>query len=212
MTDIDRLLFVPEDAVLGEVAQRSVVKKLVDKPFTRADKESVLRKKSISGQALQEALAGFVPEAVLPPDRFRLVADRQTSYVFVSAQVALSYTSGRGPEDPHWHPDELEMYYSHGPFTVATRSLDPADTHVVRDLPPGRLIVPAGLCHYVDLRAHTEVISFRSELAMKRTACQTCQLHLDGACRGLVKPEGHFDGEPVLVSMAEARASWLCEA
>jgi hypothetical protein len=207
MSDIDRLIFISANSAQEEASARTVVKKLVDRPFTRYDKERILRNKGVSGKELEDALTSFVPEVILPKGQVELAADPQYSFVVQSAQIALSYTDGRGPEDPHWHPDELEMYYSHFPFTIATRAIDLSGPHDVRQFTAGRLIVPARMCHYIDLYGQTEVISVRAEKEMKRISCAKCPLYEEERCKGLSASGDSFVGEHELVSLAEARMS-----
>lgn len=209
MLDIARVLFIPTEVAEQEASARGVVKKIVDRRFTRQDKERVLRQRGLEDKELAEQLSRFVPEAILPTGEINLVAAGSYNFVIESESIALSYTDGTGPEDPHWHPDEVETYFTTTGFKVALRFVDREKTHRVVEFPPGRLIVPARVCHLVDLRGHTEVISFREHVAMKRVNCGMCHLRENGSCAGLAKLQSRFEGEKKLVALAEEHSDWL---
>jgi len=209
MLDIRRVLFIPTEVAEREASERRVVKKIVDKRFTRQDKERVLKQKGLEGEELEHELSKFVPEAILPAGEINLAAGENCSFVIESESVALSYTDGTGSEDPHWHPDEVELYFTAESFKVALRSVDRKGMHEIVELPPGRLIVPARVCHLVDLRGHTEVISFRRQSMMQRVNCGKCHLKENGTCAGLGKLRSCFEGEEVLVALAGERSDWL---
>jgi hypothetical protein len=209
MLDITRVLFIPAEAAQQEASKRKVIKKLVDRVFTKEDKRAQLRKRGFEGDELDKALADFAPERILPPGEINLVSSDSHSFVVESEALALSYTNGRGQEEPHWHPDEVETYLSTAPFRVALRSTDEPGPHRIVALPAGRLIIPARICHFVDLRGHTEVISLRQKSQMSRVNCLKCHLRENESCKGLRRAEDSYAGEQELVGLAEQRSRWI---
>jgi hypothetical protein len=203
------MVFIPAERVKMEARERDVIKKLVDEVFTRERKRRQLEDRGFTGEELEKRLRKFVPEAILPPDDVELISKDGKSYVIESQFIALSYTSGKGPEDPHWHPDEVETYLTYDGTKVAVRHIDRPGKHEVLNLPPGRLIFPPRLCHFIDLRGHTEVMSFRQHPTMERVSCTNCHLSKSGDCTGLIESGGAFKGEHDLVSLAEGRRKWL---
>jgi len=212
MLGIRRVLFIPEINAKTEADARGAIKKIVNRRFTREDKKSILQKKGVSGKNLDDELERFIPEIILPNSESHLISNKSKSYVIESESLALSYSSGRGPEDPHWHPDEVETYLINTETKVAYRSVDHSEKHRVISLSPGRVIFPARTCHFTDLRGFTEVMSFRQDPAMKRINCRTCYLRETGDCSGLEKINNSFQGEKALVTMAIERQSWLAES
>jgi len=211
MLDIGRVIHVPTAAAKAEAENRGAIKKIVDRRFSREDKKQALQNKGVTGDELAEELRKFIPEVILPTSETHLVSDDQRSHVIESGSLALSYASGKGPESPHWHPDEVETYLLDVETKVALRFVDRPEKHRIVMLPPGRVILPARTCHFTDLRGYTEVMSFRHDPAMKRVGCEKCHLRDNGDCSGLAKEDDNYRGEAELVDMATGRDKWLAE-
>lgn len=161
------------------------------------------------GEELGEVLKRFVHEAILPTDQTELISGNTQSYLIESDSIALSYANGSGPEDPHWHPDEVETYLVHIETTIAYRSVDTPGAHQIVTFAPGRVLFPTRTCHFTDLRGFTEVMSFRQYPAVERVNCKTCHLRETGDCAGLERVATGFQGQDVLVAMAVERQDWL---
>jgi hypothetical protein len=67
------------------------------------------------------------------------------------------------------------------------------------------------MCHFIDLRAHTEVMSVRQEPQMRRISCAACLSRENGNCRGLSRKENAFSGDEALMSLAKKREDWLSQ-
>jgi len=103
--------------------------------------------------------------------------------VAISREVSLSYVDEQAAQEPHWHPAQIESYFSASAIELVYKQVDSHQPiSFTRVKFTGRILIPPRICHLVRLTGLTEVLQFPSPDNSDKVVCDRCIQHERHGC------------------------------